>query len=99
MKYLLFVCLFCCQLLTSQNNTNKCDSISTSSDKLQPLKPITGIRVEDKFGTKKRLILSKYKVAKIGDVAYDFTAINVQGDSVKFSNAQGEFKLLIFTNT
>ncbi|WP_289056005.1 TlpA family protein disulfide reductase [Carboxylicivirga marina] len=102
MKYLLFVSLFCCQLLASQNNIDKCDSFNISRDELQYLKPITRLgqdRGFDKLNRKKNYILSKHKVAKIGDIAHDFAAINPQGDTVKFSSVKDKYKLLVFTHS
>lgn len=102
MKYLLFVSLFCCQLLTSQNNIDKCDSMIISHNELQQLKPIKGLGLisgDDKLNRKRKYILSKYKVAKKGDIAHDFSAINAQGDSVKFSIVKDKFKLLVFTHS
>jgi len=99
MKYLLLILVFCHQISIGQNSST--DTINNCGAKLNYLKPIDNIKEEigkTKLDKREDAILSKYKKAEIGTKAYDFTAINAKGDSVRFSDIDSGLKLLVFTS-
>lgn len=100
LSLLLFV-LFFHGNIYSACYTQRIDTLAESKElvKLSTINNIKTIQIKGKRERLKESIYRKYKKAQVGDIAYDFIALNSTGDSVIFSDVGNAYRLLVFTSS